>query len=140
MPLRQSSMNIHVMLFFNLCVVKLKLFAHGSKSFNLYRDLCNQQHNWDTTVLWIQKSLYSTLCNHSLPHSEPPKLLICSQSIIFPFQERRIQKPRCHGTLLNYLGGGSKRIMSLRPAWEKLARPYVRNKIWTWRLGAWLKW
>jgi hypothetical protein len=45
-----------------------------------------------------------------------------------------------------YSGSGGRKIMSLRPAPTKIARPYLKttnnnnNKIQSKGLGAWLKW
>jgi hypothetical protein len=39
----------------------------------------------------------------------------------------------------NYVGGRGKRITSLSAAWAKLAKPYLKNKIQTKRMGVWLK-
>jgi hypothetical protein len=39
----------------------------------------------------------------------------------------------------SYSGGEGRKITSSRSAQEKLGRPYLRNKIQTKELGAWLK-
>jgi hypothetical protein len=40
----------------------------------------------------------------------------------------------------SYLGGRDRRITSLRPAWATLAITYIKNKVKTKGLRAWLKW
>jgi hypothetical protein len=45
-----------------------------------------------------------------------------------------------HANNTNYLGDRGKRILRSRPAMEKLAKSYIKNKIKTKQVGPWLKW